>query len=469
MLEAKCAQAIAKYRMLSQGDSVIVGLSGGADSCALLHYLCSLRDELSLHIIAVHVNHMIRGEEAERDAAFAELFCKKLCVAFRLYRENIPALAAEKGIGLEQCGREVRYGIFEEEAKRCGGKIATAHTLSDSVETVLFHIIRGCAVNGLKGIPAVRANIIRPLISCERSDIEAYCTKQHIDFVTDSTNLTTDYARNKIRLQILPLMRELNPSVSDAIGRLSESAAADDGFICEYADRAAEEFLHNGRADLLFACKFPVASRALMKICAARLSITPEQKHIASMCESLRRGAGSVNLPGDCVFTVKNGSVNFSKKSDFFKDCQKDKDWNVIFTPDEQTKTWEIMTPDGHKIIFRIIDKNKYNNLLSQNRKNEKNVFKNCLDCDRITEAVFRFRKEGDIFSPVGRKCTKSLKKLFNEEKIPPAIRGQLPLLESDGKIAWISGLGVSEHFRVNESTQNVLYIEVNVGGFLND
>ena len=127
------------------------------------------------------------------------------------------------------------------------------------------------------------------------------------------------------------------------------------------------------------------------------------------------------------------------------------------------------MTPDGHKIIFRIIDKNKYNNLLSQNRKNEKNVFKNCLDCDRITEAVFRFRKEGDIFSPVGRKCTKSLKKLFNEEKIPPAIRGQLPLLESDGKIAWISGIGVSEHFRVNESTQNVLYIEVNVGGFLND
>ncbi len=454
MLPDKCRLAIEKYGMLSEGDSVIVGLSGGADSCALLYYLCSLREELSLRIVAVHVNHMIRGGEAERDAAFAETFCEKLKVEFRLYRRDIPAMAAQKGIGLEQCGREVRYAIFEEESKQCGGKIATAHTLSDSVETVLFHIIRGCAVNGLKGIPAVRGNIIRPLIGCERSDIEAYCAAHRIEYVTDSTNLTTDYARNKIRLQILPLMKEMNPSVVEAIGRLSECAAADDGFLCEAADRAAEDFLKYGRADILFASEPPVASRALMKICAARLPVTPEQKHIAAMCDSLRRGTGSVNLPGDNVFSVRNHTVVLKKKSEITKDCQAANNWNVEFVPGE------IITPSGHKIISRIIEKNKYNELLSQNRKNEKNVYKNSLDCDRITRATFRFRREGDTFSPVGRKCTKSLKKLFNEEKIPTAIRGQLPLLESDGNIAWISGIGVSEPFRVNESTQKVLYIE---------
>ena len=460
MLEDKCFLAIEKYNMLSNGDSVTVGLSGGADSCALLHYLCSMREEMRLHITAVHVHHMIRGDEADRDADFAEKFCKRLHVEFQLYRRDIPAIAAEKGIGLEQCGREIRYAVFEEEAAKRGGKIATAHTLSDSVETVLFHIIRGCSVNGLKGIPPVRGNIIRPLIYCERHDVEEYCARHGIEYVTDSTNFTADYTRNKIRLQILPLLRELNPSVSDAIRRLSESAVSDDAFISAFADEAAEDFLTHGRTDRLFSSERPVTARALMKICSDTMRITPEQKHINAMCDSLSRGVGSVNLPGNNIFTVKGHTVFFSEKSDHEKKRKPENNWRMKFSPEEMKKAGEIITPCGDKIIPIIMDKNKYNNSITQIEKNGKKVFKNCLDYDKITEAIFRFRREGDSFSPAGRKCTKSLKKLFNEEKIPPDARDRIPLLESDGIIAWISGVGVSEPFKVTEKTACVLYIE---------
>ena len=453
-MENKCRQAIARYNMLSYGDSVIVGLSGGADSCALLHYLCSVRKEYSLHITAVHVNHMIRGSEAERDAAFAEQFCKELGVAFHLYRRDVPASAAEKGIGLEACGREIRYGIFEQEAEKCCGKIATAHTLSDSVETVIFHIVRGCSLNGLKGIPPVRGNIIRPLICCERSDIEAYCEKHSIDYVTDSTNLSADYVRNKIRLQIIPLMREINPSVMEAVGRLSDAACADDGFIGEFSEPAADEFLKTGNSDRLFSSKPPVLSRALMKICADELHITPEQKHVSAMIDAVYRGTGSVSLPGDNLFVVGNQSISFSKKQDASSIAGINNNWSAEFV------LGEIITPCGQTINSMLFDKNIYNELCEKNNeKYDEKVFKNCVDYDKIKEAVFRNRRAGDRFSPAGRKCSKSLKKLFNEEKIPPEIRDQLPLLACGGVVAWICGIGVSELFKVTGATRRVLYI----------
>ena len=455
MLEDKCALAIRKFNMLPPCTTVIVGLSGGADSCALLHYLCTLRDELSLTLLAVHVNHMIRGEEAARDAAFAAGFCETLGVPFRLYQRDVPSIAAQRGIGLEQCGREIRYGILEDEAKKYGGRIATAHTLSDSVETVLFHLIRGSSVNGLKGIPPIRGNIIRPLITCERSEVEEYCARHGITYVTDSTNLTTDYARNKIRLQILPLMRELNPSVNDAIRRLSESAAEDDEFICGYSDAAAHAYLSTGWTGKVFSSKRPVMSRALIRICAERLHIVPEQKHVAAMCDAIGRGEGSVNLPGGSIFSVHSDGISFSKKQELADQPVTCQDWKEAF------RQGEIMAPSGLKINNLIMDINKYNDYLSQNSEKAKIIFKNSLDYDTISEAVFRFRREGDRFSPSGRHCTKSLKKLFNEEKIPPGIRGQLPMLESGGMLAWISAVGVSERCKVTEKTARVLYIEV--------
>ena len=453
MLEEKCRAAMARYSMLSHGDSVIVGLSGGADSCALLHFLCGIRDEFGLTVTAVHVNHMIRGDEAERDAAFAEKYCERLGVAFHLYKRDIPAIASEKGVGLEQCGRDVRYAIFESEAETCGAKIATAHTLSDSAETVLFHIIRGSSIAGLKGIPPVRGRIIRPLIDCERGDVEEYCSRMGIAYVTDSTNLSDDYARNRIRLDILPLMREINPSVVDAIGRLSEMARADDDFLNAAAHPVAENFLKSGNPDSLFSAEPPVCGRALMMICSERLHMVPERRHIYAMLECLRRGEGAVNLPGGHRFRVKGKEISLEAYQSRTSDTIDVSGWQADLT------FGEIISPVGQKIICLLIDKKS----MIHDDKNEENVFKNCLDYDKIRKAVFRFRREGDTFLRAGRKGTKSLKKLLNEEKIPPALRGILPMLESEGRIAWICGIGAAESFKVTGATERVLYINADL------
>lgn len=453
-MNIKCRLAIEKYNMLNRGDNVIVGLSGGADSCAMLHFLCSIGDELALKITAVHVNHMIRGGEAERDASFAEEFCRKLGVKFVLYKRDVPKLSTERRQGVEECGRDVRYEIFAREAAKCDGKIATAHTLSDSAETVIFHIIRGCALNGLKGIPPVRGNIIRPLIFCERDDIEAYCAAHNIEYITDSSNMSADYTRNKIRLQILPLMRQINPSASSAIYRLSECAAEDEAYLQSMSLKIAEDYLNNDSANGLFAAAPPIASRALVAICRESLGIIPEHGHISAMLECIERGSGTVNLLSDNIFSVRDGKIKFVRKSDLRNKSKIDNSWFC------ELFEGEITTPFGKNFSVKIIDRNNYDNI----KKIYKNVFQNSLDYDTIKgTAKFRFRNDGDLFRQAGRGNTKSLKKLFNELKVPLNERAVLPILECCGTIAWIYNIGVAEGFQVTESTNKIMYIEVNV------
>lgn len=450
-MNTKCRLAIEKYSMLRHGDSVIVGLSGGADSCAMLHFLCSVRDEFALKITAVHVNHMIRGAEAERDACAAQEFCKRLGVKFVLYERDVPAIAAMNGQGLEECGRNVRYEIFEQEAAKCGGKIATAHTLSDSAETMLFHMIRGCSLGGLKGIPPVRGNIIRPLILCEREEIEAYCSAHNIEYMTDSTNLCSDYARNKIRLQILPIMRELNPSVLSAISRLSECAVEDEDYLQKEAEIVADEYFNCGKAIKLYDAAPAIARRALVIICRQKLGIIPEYRHVSAMLQCVERG-GTVNLIGDNIISFTDGSIKFSKKKAKIDAIPAEKSWQI------NTFSEKITTPFGQKITINIIDKNKYDDIC----KIYKNVFQNSLDYDTIENtSIFRFRNDGDLFSQAGRGNTKSLKKLFNEKKIQLEERSRILLLESGGRIAWICGIGPAEGCQVTDSTDKVIYIEV--------
>ncbi len=451
-MNTKCRLAIEKYSMLSHGDNVIVGLSGGADSCAMLHFLCSVRDEFALKITAVHVNHMIRGEEAERDALAAENFCKKLGVKFVLYERDVPEIAAQNGQGLEECGRNVRYEIFQQEAAKCGGKIATAHTLSDSAETVLFHMIRGCSLSGLKGIPPVRENIIRPLILCEREEIEAYCSEHNIEYMTDSTNLSSDYARNKIRLQILPIMREMNPSFLSAMARLSECAAEDENYLQKEAEIAADEYLKYGKVDKLYNADAAIARRALVMICREKLGIIPEYRHISAMLQCIERGGGTVNLTGDNIISFTGETVKFSRKKDKVDNISSEKSWQVNIYREN------IITPFVQKVSINVIDKKNYDDIC----KIYKNVFQNSLDYDTIKNtSIFRFRHDGDLFSQAGRGNTKSLKKLFNEKKIPPEERSRTLLLESGGRVAWICGIGPAEGCQVTDSTDKVIYIEV--------
>ena len=202
-----------RYNMPLFGRTIAVGVSGGADSMALLHVLLELKDEFAMNIIACHVNHGIRGETADRDEKFVVEACKRLGVDVRILRADVPGTAKKMHLGVEECGRRIRYDFFNSVAGDV--IIATAHTLSDRSETLLLNIARGASVKGLCSIPAVRGNIVRPLIDCTRADIEKYCSDNSIEFVTDETNFEDIYSRNRIRLNVIPELKKLSYFVSN--------------------------------------------------------------------------------------------------------------------------------------------------------------------------------------------------------------------------------------------------------------
>ena len=211
--------------LLQVGDRVIVALSGGADSVTLLHVLCGLRDAADLTVAAVHVHHGLRGADADADEALCRRLCEQWDVPLSVHHIDVAAEAASAHETIEQTGRRLRYACLEREADKQNAKIATAHTASDQAETVLLHLTRGCGLHGLCGIPPRRGGVIRPLLTCSREQVEAYCAAQGLAFATDATNADVTYARNRVRHRVLPELTEINPRVGEALCRLSEQLA----------------------------------------------------------------------------------------------------------------------------------------------------------------------------------------------------------------------------------------------------
>ncbi len=226
----KIRNFIVDNNMLKFGDKVVAGISGGADSVCLLKVLLLLKKEFGLEIFGVHVNHGIRGEEALRDENFVKELCDSVGVRLFTFHYNIPLLAKEDGTTEEETGRIYRYKAFYETAERVGkGKIAVAHNMNDNCETVLQRLIRGTGIKGLGGIEPVRGSIIRPLLCVSRKEIEKFVGAE--GFITDSTNICRDYTRNKIRLEVLPLLEEFNPGIVQGICRMSRLARQEDSFL----------------------------------------------------------------------------------------------------------------------------------------------------------------------------------------------------------------------------------------------
>ena len=231
-------EAIKSFSLLKKGQNVTVALSGGADSVALLNVLLSLKDELGITVDAAHLNHMIRGAEADRDESFVRDLCRKLGVKLYVERIDIPRFAKENSMSLELAAREKRYAFLKNVSN---GLVATAHTASDNLETLIFNITRGSGLEGLSAIPPKRDIFIRPLLLCTRQDIEKHCEQNNISYVTDSTNLQDEYTRNKIRHNVVPILKTINPSVENSVIRLTEILRENVNLI----DSLANEYLSN--------------------------------------------------------------------------------------------------------------------------------------------------------------------------------------------------------------------------------
>lgn len=322
-LESSVLSAIYRYDMIKSGDNVIAALSGGADSVSLLHVLKALEQRLGITLYACHINHNLRGKDSDSDQEFTEKLCRRLNIPLKVFSVDVSG-TAEKHQSIEERARELRYEAFASEARRLNAKVATAHNSCDNIETVLLNMLRGTGLKGLCGIPPVRDYLIRPLIFCTREEIEAYCRDNSLEFVTDKTNFSTAYTRNKIRLELLPKLLEINPSLYEGVGRMTSSLIEDSVFLEEMAINAIEKArLEQGIYDSsqLAALPKPIFSRAVSMLLREK-DIEPTAIRIKGFEEIILAGRGKVNVEKNKFAVVKKGRAeiryivqNYRKRS----------------------------------------------------------------------------------------------------------------------------------------------------------
>lgn len=448
-MENKLLKAIKDYSLIKKDDKIIVALSGGADSTALLCSLLSIKEQFSLEIYACHINHLLRGEESFRDENFVRDLCEKYGVELFVLRCDINKLASEKNLGSEECGRQVRYDFLRENAEKLGAKIATAHTSTDNMETVIMNISRGSGIKGAKGIPPKRGNIIRPLILASRTDTEKYCKLHNIPYVNDSTNLERLYTRNKVRLDVVPVLRGINPSIEEAFLRFSKNMIGIDEFI----EKSAQNALVNIKIDNGYSCEGlrmldkPVLARVIEIICSTE-NIELESVHIELIEKAIENG-GAVSIKNRIMAIAKQG---------IFRIYNEQVKKEIVTTAEIPLFSDKTMMICNKKVRTELVNIEEFRKRV----KFSENIFNISLDYDTISDmAVFRVRKSGDFISPKGRNVTKPLRKLMSEMKIPTEKRDSVILLADSNNILWAEKIGVSELCSVKNTTQRVLIIYI--------
>ncbi len=423
-MKHKVLNTLKTHNMISDGDNVLVALSGGADSVALLFVLLSLKSELGIQVYAAHVNHNLRGQESLRDEAFVKKLCEENNVELFLRSVDVNALCVETSESFETVGRRVRYEFFEELSEKYDAVVATAHTLSDSLETALFNMARGASFSGLSSIPYKRGRIIRPLLDVTREEVESYASENSLSYVNDSTNADADICnRNKIRHKVVPVLKEMNSGAEQNFLRLRQSLNEAESFIKEQAQMLIlSAKLNFGFDAKVLAEAHPALSGYALKLILEEANAGFEHKHIELIKASLKNG-GAIPLARGYTAVTKQGILritkeNCSDKGEFPFEINKSFSYNGnIYSVKELTEE-EIV---NKKLSLKVIG------------------------CDKISfDLLFRTRKGGDRFALLKRAVTKDLRKLQNELKIPTEQRDKMLLLQSDGKILWAEYIGVS-------------------------
>lgn len=418
----KFLSTVNKYNMLSAGDRVLLAVSGGADSVVMLMLFIEAAKKLSFSIEVAHVEHGIRGEASVCDAQFVKSLCEKYNVRFSMLSINAPAEAKTAGMSVEEYSRKRRYEFFDSfEAD----KIATAHNADDNAETLVFRLARGSGLNGAASIPPVRGKIIRPLIECSAEEIRAYANKNNIEYRVDSTNTDNKYTRNYIRNIVIPSLKNINSSAPEHLNEFISDASEVNEYMNEVSENAASE------------C---VTDRG---ICLSRLKkyhISIIKRVVADYFNSYDVTLDRIHLNEVVKLLNKHGRVQL--KDDIFAVCHND-----MLYLHKYSDSAEFVTPH-----FDIVSSKNFNNC---------DVDFYC-DYDKIVgDVYFRSRQAGDTISPAGRGCKKTLKKLFNEYKIPEYERNSIPVICDDSGVIGVFGYCADERVKYDDSTKTIFYCNI--------
>ena len=418
----KVLKTVKKYNMLSKGDRVLIGVSGGADSIALLEFFVSVKEKYDLDICVAHVEHGIRGEDSVNDAEFVENYCKKLGVNFYLKTIDAPNLAKKAKMGVEEYSRMARYDFFN--TIECD-KIATAHNLTDNIETLLFRLARGTGLKGACSIPAVRGKIIRPFIEVSSGEIRKWCNDNNIPYRVDCTNSDSAYSRNLIRLEILPLFEKLNANYQDNIENFISDVNEDYAFIDDYVKSIYPKIVKYNEIDLpkLNELDLSIKKRILIMFFDEN-GYSLNRIHLQSVIDiTLKSGKSQIK---ENVFAISaKGKIRLAKFNDLNK-----KD----------------------EFVTKILNIDEFK---------DKNIDFYC-DCDKIVgNIIIRAKQAGDRIKPAGRNVSKTLKKLFNESAYPIEKRDKKIVVCDDLGIVGVIGLCADERVKVDCNTAKILTIKL--------
>lgn len=474
----KVASYMEANNMLTAGDTVVAGVSGGADSVCLLFLLCKIREELGININVIHVNHGIR-KEAGSDELFVKELCKKWNITCKVVFFDIPVIARECGLSEEEAGRIKRYEAFEDEARRLisegasSVKIAVAHNMNDSAETILFNLFRGSGIHGLTGITPTRdtkvegVKIIRPLLCAQRAEIEAELLENGIEYVTDSTNLCDEYSRNKIRLNILPEAEKVTLGATKHIVKSAQKLADIDLLI----DKLAEE---------CFSKAVTEQTDEYIKLTVSILNANPDAivSRVLHYCLSMVAGGSKdigevqINMLSTLISSEGNHGIDLihgvsaAKSYDELIICKNKHNLDTVIVDTDFEKEFI-----NREIKTELLDVSELPEGLDKLRNfvtsdEPLNKYTKWLDYDKIDEQIeVRNRRPGDYFFIVkkdGSLGKKALKDYLIDEKIPSAMRDKIKVVAAGNKCMWVVGLRVSEDLLLSEDTKKVIKISLN-------
>ncbi len=467
----KIKATIRRHDMLSSGDVVLVGVSGGPDSVALLHALRVLSSELSIGLCVGHLNHMLRGADADEDARYVRDLAARLGLPFRAESQDVARLASGRRISIEAAARSARYDFYGRAAEAIGAsKIALGHHAADQAETVLMRLLRGAGTRALAGIPPVRPIrpggpvVIRPLIGMTRREILRYCEENGLRPRTDASNLTSVYPRNKLRLELIPLLEQgYNPRVVETLARVADLLREDDDLISREATRRTARMIReesNERVVLDLAAmlsEHPAIQRRSIRLATESLGRPAENlefHHVERVIELARRGAPGKSIDLPCGVRARRGYHELALEVPPSGGERPKAAFEHRLNVPGRTELPEA----GMAIEAEVLDVSDREDLSSMVRQAGKDEA--YLDMDAAGGGlVARSRRSGDRISPLGMAGSKKLKDLFIDEKIPGNLRDRMPVIASGGNVLWVVGVRVSERARITPRTRRALHL----------
>jgi tRNA(Ile)-lysidine synthase len=463
-VEERVLQFVVEHQLLAPGQCLVVAVSGGADSVCLLHVLLLLKERLGIKLHLAHLNHQLRGAESAADADYVAGLAHRLGVPATIERRDVGAYQDQRRLSLEEAAREVRYDYLAEVARSLGaGCVATGHTRDDHIETILMHLIRGTGHRGLSGLRpksewrsgALSVTVVRPLLGLGREDTAGYCARHRLTPRLDTSNLSLSPLRNRIRQQLLPLLRSYNPAVDEALQRTARLAADDSAFMDEEAARRWDEVVRKqgdsivldreGFGQLPLALKRHLLRAVIESLVGSVRDI--EMRHIDGILAVLGKPAGRrLDLPSGLTFAIEYDRFLIGRDTTAL--CLfpvLDADVPLEVPGETRLPGWRVRTTVTSLKAMT----------------GDAGGFRAYLDLDRSgTGLVVRRRRPGDRFQPLGMSQPKKLGEFMIDARIPRHWRPRIPIVSSSEGMLWVVGWRIDERVKVTAATRQILFIE---------